>query len=117
MNGNFYPNPTFPNNEIEKPGYSVPPGNISSMADYNEQSYIENILRLNKGRRVNVYMSFSDSSEWKDKVFSGLIEQAGKDHLIIRDTTNGNWYLIKILYLDYVEFMEPINYLNEYSQK
>ena len=118
MNGNFYQNPTFPSNEIEKPGYTSPPGNISSMAgDYNEQSYIENILRLNKGRKVNAYMSFSDSSEWKDKVFSGIIEQAGKDHLIIKDITNGNWYLIKILYLDYVEFMEPINYLNEYSQK
>lgn len=116
MNGNFYPNPTFPNNEIEKT-YATPPGNISSMNDYNEQSYIENILRLNKGRRVNAYVSFSDSSEWKDKIFSGLIEQAGKDHLIIKDPSNGNWYLIKILYLDYVEFTEPINYLDIYSQK
>ncbi len=83
----------------------------------NEQSYIENILRLNKGRRVNAYVSFPDSSEWKDKVFSGLVEQAGKDHLILKDVTNGNWYLIRLLYLNYVEFMEPINYLNMYSDK
>lgn len=114
MNGNFYQNPTFPTNNLTE----TPPGNISSMSlDYNEQSYIENILRLNKGRKVNAYVSFPDSSEWKDKVFSGLIEEAGKDHLIIKDITNGNWYLIRILYLDYVEFMEPINYLHKFSEK
>ena len=118
MNGNFYQNPTFPNNQVEQPGYQSPPSNISSMAnDYNEQSYIENILRLNKGRKVNAYVSFPDSNEWRDKIFSGLIEEAGKDHLIIKDVTNGNWYLIRILYLDYVEFMEPINYLHAYSEK
>ena len=118
MNGNFYQNPTFPTNEITEKNYSSPPGNISSMAgDYNEQSFIENILRLNKGRKVNAYVSFSDSEKWKDKVFTGTIEQAGKDHLIIKDVTNGNWYLIRLLYLNYVEFMEPINYLNIYSEK
>ena len=118
MNGNFYQNPTFPTNNVEGGTLQTPPGNInSSTYDYNEQSYIENILRLNKGRKVNAYVSFPDSNEWKDKVFSGLIEQAGKDHLIIKDVTNGNWYLIRILYLNYVEFMEPINYLQIYSDK
>ena len=119
MNGNFYQNPTFPTNQIDNNNFTSPPGNISVMdsKDYNEQSYIENILRLNKGRKVNAYVSFPDSVEWKDKVFTGLIEEAGKDHLIIKDVTNGNWYLIRILYLNYVEFMEPINYLHAYSEK
>lgn len=118
MNGNFYQNPTFPNNQFEENNYNTPPGNVSSMSlDYGEQSYIENILRLNKGRKVNAYVSFPDSNEWRDKIFSGLIEEAGKDHLIIKDITNGNWYLIKIIYLDYVEFVEPINYLHKYSEK
>ena len=118
MNGNFYQNPTFPNNQFEDNSYTSPPGNISSMSqDYGEQSYIENILRLNKGRKINAYVSFPDSKDWQDKVFSGLIEQAGKDHLIIKDITNGNWYLIKIIYLDYVEFMEPINYLYKTADK
>lgn len=115
MNGNFYQNPTFPSNQDN---FITPPGNQSSNElDYNEQSYIENILRLNKGRKVNAYVSFPDSSEWQNKIFSGLIEEAGKDHLIIKNPTNGNWYLIRILYLDYVEFMEPINYNHLYSEK
>lgn len=118
MNGNFYQNPTFPNNQQATSNYQTPPGNISVMDnDYNEQSYIENILRLNKGRKVKAYVSFPDSTEWKNSIFTGLIEEAGKDHLIIKDVTNGNWYLIRILYLDYVEFMEPINYSHLYSEK
>ena len=120
MNGNFYQNPTFPGNQMNNNGYTTPPGNISSVSeqeDYNEQSYIENILRLNKGRKVKAYVSFPDSTEWKNSIFTGLIEEAGKDHLIIKDTLNGNWYLIRSLYLYYVEFMEPINYNHLYSEK
>lgn len=118
MNGNFYQNPTFPTNNVpDNIAYQSPPGNISVMEDYNEQSYIENILRLNKGRKVKAYVSFPDSTEWKNSIFTGLVEEAGKDHLIIRDNMNGNWYLIRLLYLDYVEFMEPINYDHKYSEK
>ena len=117
MNGNYYQNPTFPTNQNNMQNMTVPPGNVSSMEDYKEQSYIENILRLNTGRKVNAYVSFPDSTEWKNKIFSGLIEEAGKDHLIIKEVTTGKWYLIRILYLDYVEFMEPINYSHAYSEK
>ena len=119
MNGSYYQNPTFPTNQTPMPTMpSSPPGNISSSSMMPmEQSYIENILRLNKGRKVKAYVSFPDSTEWKNSIFSGLIEEAGKDHLIIKDTLSGNWYLIRILYLDYVEFMEPINYNHLYSEK
>lgn len=114
MNGNYYQNPTFPNNN-----FPTPPGNIS-VNEINmpiEQSYIENILRLNKGKKVKVYVSYPDSSAWQNKVYEGIIEEAGKDHLIIKDNVSGSWYLIRIIYLNYVEFMEPINYSHSYSEK
>lgn len=120
MNGNFYQNPTFPTNQnnISNQMPSSPPGNISSSQMMPiEQSYIENILRLNKGKRVNAYVSYPDSNEWRDKVYSGIIEEAGRDHLIISDPTSGNWYLLRMIYLDYVEFMEKINYSHDYSEK
>jgi len=120
MNGNFYQNPTFPTNQNQVSNQipSSPPGNISSSSMMPlEQSYIENILRVNKGKRVNVYMSYADSNEWRDKVYSGIIEEAGRDHLIISDPVNGNWYLLRMIYLDYVEFMEKINYSHSYSEK
>ena len=120
MNGNFYQNPTFPTNQNNLVNQipTSPPGNISSSSMMPiEQSYIENILRLNKGKRVNAYFSYADSNEWRDKVYSGIIEEAGRDHLIISDPVNGNWYMLRMIYLDYVEFMEKINYSHDYSEK
>lgn len=75
----------------------------------NEQSYIENILRLNKGKKVEIYMSFPDSIEWKDRVFKGIIEESGKDHIILSDPNTGNWYLLVLIYVDYIKFDESIN--------
>ena len=116
MNGNHYQNPTFPSNN-----FPTPPGNVSvtdvSSNIPQEQSYIENILRLNKGKRIKAYVSYPDSSAWQNKVYEGIIEEAGRDHLIIRDNVNNLWYLIRIIYLNYVEFMEPIVYSHSYSEK
>ena len=117
MNGNYYQNPTFPNNDtgVNNP---TPPGNINYGDTMPmEQSYIENILRLNKGMKVKAYVSYPDSSAWQNKVYEGIIEQAGRDHLIISDPTTGIWYLIRMIYLDYVEFAEKINYNYDYFKK
>ena len=82
-----------------------------------EQSYVENILRLNKGKYGKFYVSFPDSIEWKDKIFTGVVEQAGRDHLIISDPSTGKWYLILMIYLNYVEFEENINYSPDFTLK
>jgi spore germination protein Q len=117
MNGSYYQNPTFPG-ATNKEEPITPPGNISydSFNDL-EQSYIENILRLNKGKTVKAYVSYPDSLEWRDKIYSGVIEEAGRDHLIISDPSTGLWYFIRMIYLDYVEFDEKINYKHSYSEK
>ncbi|MCR5787777.1 MAG: spore coat protein GerQ [Bacilli bacterium] len=113
MNGNYFPNPTFPTNK--QVSEISPPGNISVESQLPmEQSLIENILRLNKGKKIKAYVSYPDSSAWQNKVYDGIIEQAGRDHLILRDTNNGSWYLIRMIYLNYVEFEEKINYQNPY---
>ena len=115
MNGTYYPNPTFPANN-----YITPPNNVSinevTSNLTQEQSYIENILRLNRGKKVKAYVSYPDSSAWQNKVYEGVIEEAGKDHLIIRDPVSNTWYLIRIIYLNYVEFMEAINYAYPYKE-
>ena len=114
MNGNYFQNPAFPSNNLNQVS---PPGNISSEQGLTmEQSLIENILRLNKGKKIKAYVSYPDSSSWQNKVYDGIIEQAGRDHLIIRDVKNDAWYLIRMIYLNYVEFEEKINYVNKYSE-
>ena len=110
MNGNLYQNPTFPINDSIKPEI-IPPLNTNFSSNTTpEQSYIENILRMNQKKKVKAYVSYPDSSSWQNKVYEGIIEQAGRDHLIISEPKSGIWYLIRLIYLDYVEFDEKINY-------
>lgn len=81
-----------------------------------EQSYIENILRLNKDKYATVYMTFEDGAGGgKRQVFKGNIEAAGRDHIILKDPDTGKRYLLLMVYLDYVTFDEPINYSYPYT--
>lgn len=111
MDGNFYQNPTFPtlksdNNEktliTNSEQMSLPDAPM-------KQSFIENILRNNKGKKVKAYVSFANSND-SDKTFEGTIEQAGKDHIIMKDSNTGSWFLIPMIYLNYLEFDEKIDY-------
>lgn len=75
-----------------------------------EESYIENILRLNRGKVATVYATFENNREWNAKIFKGLIEAAGRDHLVLSDPQTGKRYLIPMVYVDYVTFDEEIEY-------
>ena len=75
-----------------------------------EESYIENILRLNLGKIATVYMTFENNSQWNAKIFKGRLEAAGRDHIILSDPTTGMRFLLLMLNLDYVTFDEELNY-------
>jgi spore germination protein Q len=75
-----------------------------------EQSYIENILRLNLGKVGTFYMTFENNNQWNAKVFKGVIEAAGRDHIIISDRQTGQRFLLLMVNLDYVTFDEPLIY-------
>ena len=135
MNNGYYQNPTFPgtgintnNGQNQKfPNKQIVP-NQQSVPSYEntqtsnnvnfvlpaEQSYIENILRLNRGKMAKFHITVPGSIEWQDRVFNGIIEQAGRDHIIVSNPQTGEWYLILMIYLDFVTFEEPINYNKEF---
>jgi spore germination protein Q len=75
-----------------------------------EESYIENILRLNLGKIATIYMTFENNSQWNAKVFTGRLEAAGRDHIIISDPQSGLRYLLLMVNLDYITFPEELNY-------
>lgn len=79
-----------------------------------EQSYIENILRVNRGKKVTIYQSFADAIDWKNKKFTGIIEQSGRDHIILSDPATGKWYLLLMIYVNYIEFEEEINTVKQF---
>lgn len=121
MNNNYYGKPIFPNQNNTT--ISTPPGNqnyTSNISNFEvmalpaEQSYIENILRLNKGKQVRIHMTFPDSSEFRDREFKGIIEQSGRDHIIISDPATGTWELLLMIYVDFISFDEPINYSEKF---
>lgn len=96
---NFLP-PYTPSGPIP----SAPP----SAAD--EESYIENILRLNRGKMGVFFLTYENNSQWNAKVIRGIIETAGRDHIIVSDPQTGKRFLLLMVNLDYVEFDEPVNY-------
>ena len=108
MNGSYYQTPVFINDIERDTKKPIINGNTYNLVS--EQSYIENILRNNQGKKVRVHASFSDSVEWRDRVFVGIIEHAGRDNLVLNDIDNGKYYLILMIYLDFVEFDEEITY-------
>jgi len=90
----------------------TPPGNVSSLPL--EQSFIENILRQNIGKIGTFYMTYENNREWNAKVFKGVIEAAGRDHLIISDPNTGMRYMLLMVNFDYATFEEPLNYTYPY---
>jgi spore germination protein Q len=95
-------------------GYLPPqgqPGQLAtsapSPAAFLEQSYIENILRANRGKVATVYMTFGKAQE---QVFVGYIIGAGRDHIALKDVNSNKTYLLLQIYLDYITFDEQITY-------
>ncbi|TBL71621.1 spore coat protein GerQ [Paenibacillus thalictri] len=80
-----------------------------------EQSFIENILRLNLGKMATLYMTYENNREWNAKIFKGRIEAAGRDHIIISDPMTGMRYLLLMVNLDYITFDEELNYAYPYA--
>lgn len=74
-----------------------------------EQSYIENILRLNLGKVATVYMNF-EGSQWASKIFKGIVTAAGTDHIILKDVNSETRYILLTIYLNYITFEEDIEY-------
>jgi spore germination protein Q len=75
-----------------------------------EESFIENILRLNLGKVATIYMTYENNSEWNAKIFKGVLEAAGRDHIIISDPRTGMRFLLLMVNLDYITFDEELNY-------
>lgn len=109
MNNNYY-NPNMsnitPDNNFANYASSINDSNVLPQ----EESYVENILRQNKGKIASFYMTYTDSNEWRDRIFTGVVEQAARDHIVISDPKTGKWYLLLTIYLDFIVFDEEIDY-------
>lgn len=95
----YYEGTQTPNQQV------APQSNVPPSYDIN---YIEGILKAVGPVKVSVYMTFTGSKDWPDKKFTGILEAAGRDHIMISEPTNGHWILLPNVYIDYIEFEENI---------
>ncbi len=121
---NYYPAPMMRTNRTQPAGYPmampsgpayaapvVPIGTAQQiLAGAVEESFIENILRFNKGKVGTFYFTYQGNNKWNAMVYHGRVETAGRDHIIISDPDSGKRYLLMMANLDWVEFDERINY-------
>ena len=76
---------------------NINPNNISN-------SYAQGVLQKNIGMTGYFFVSFPDSVDWRDKIFYGVLTDAGDDYLLIYNEENNEYYLIWSIYLNYATF-------------
>lgn len=107
----YYWTPTMP--QVPGPTPSAP----TTQFPFREQSYIENILRLNRGKPGVFYFSFDHAiSGSNNRIVRGVVEAAGRDHVILRELKTDHRFLFPMIYFDYAEFDEELNYFNQQVQ-
>lgn len=94
---------------VSSGNYITPSGQVVPGTSF-EQSYVENILRLNLGKVGTFYMTYENNPDWNAKIFRGVLEAAGRDHIIISDPATGQRILLLMINLDYATFDEPLVY-------
>ncbi|RYM01726.1 spore coat protein GerQ [Sporolactobacillus sp. THM7-7] len=101
---------------VTPPGAAPPgPGAAPGAPPFVEQSYIENILRLNLGKTVTVYATFEGAAEWKSLKVTGTLEAAGRDHVIVEDEETRVRYLIPMVFVNYFTFVGPLDYFYPFA--
>lgn len=110
------PNTTVVPPEVSSGSVMTPGGSvIQQTLPFTEQSFIENILRLNLGKIGTFYATYEGNREWNAKIFKGVLEAAGRDHIIISDPNTGQRIIILMVNFDYATFDEPLNYEYPYA--
>lgn len=110
----YYWNPT-----VQFPQQTTPIQNVPSpqttVFPRGEESYIENILRLNRGKPGTFHFSFEHAVEAgsNTKTVRGVVEAAGRDHVILRELRTNHRFLFPMIYFDYAEFDEELAYFNQ----
>ncbi len=110
-----YQQPNFfnPNQQQQQipPPVTIPGGRPPGLPE-GERSYIENILRLNIGKPGIFHFSFAHATgeATNSRNITGSVKAAGRDHVIVTERRTGHDFLFPMIYFDYAEFDEPMEY-------
>ena len=85
-------------------------GSVLMGAPGPEETYVENILRMNRGKVATVYTTNENNPEWAARVFRGRVENAARDHVVLSDPETGVRSVILMVNIDFITFDEPLRY-------
>ena len=110
MNGNYqnysYPNSMYNQSVGTQPPYTNFPNTQNQIDQF---PYAYNILNNNPNQIADFYMSYPDSVQWRDRVFSGKIIHSTREYTLLNNQDTGEWYVLPSIYLNYVIFNEQVN--------
>lgn len=108
-----YQQPNFFNSNQQQtpPPVTIPSGRPPGLPE-GERSYIENILRLNIGKPGTFHFSFAHTAgeALNTRNIVGTVKAAGRDHVIVTESATQHDFLFPMIYFDYAEFNEPVEY-------
>lgn len=109
---NYYPKPTFPSEN----DYNQPPVDTYAYKTLPkiEEINLEDLLKMNYGKKITVHQTYPESVEWRDKEFRGILEGSSREFLIISDPSTGKWEFLYNIFTTYITFDEEINYHSKY---
>lgn len=114
-----YPTGTFQTGQQVTPattGGAMPGVTSGTAPSMREESYIENILRLNRGKPGTFRFTIPEATggaTGNTVTVRGVVEAAGRDHAIIRELQTNHRFLFPMIYFDYAEFDEELAYFNQ----
>lgn len=106
---NFAPPPNMAPSYNKRVEQNTPGSKENAFEPLDTNDYLTKFMEGHIGQKVKVYCSFTDSAQWHDMVFEGLVWGAGDDNLIIYDQKRNLHTLIMAVYILYIEFEDIEN--------
>ncbi|SFI96105.1 spore coat protein GerQ [Thermoflavimicrobium dichotomicum] len=69
-----------------------------------DRVFSEDFLQNNIGRKVTVYLTFEENTQWNAKKITGTLRAVGRDYFVIRDQVTGKDHMFLNINLDYFVF-------------
>jgi spore germination protein Q len=69
-----------------------------------DRRFSEDLLQSNIGKRVTAYMTYEGSEEWRNRVFTGVLRQVGRDYFVLRDQETGKDVMLLNINLNFIVF-------------
>ncbi|WP_124728072.1 spore coat protein GerQ [Staphylospora marina] len=75
-----------------------------SQQQRDDRNFSEDLMQANIGRRVSAYMTYDASEQWRNRVFTGVLRQVGRDYFVLRDQSSGKDVMLLNINLNFMVF-------------